>query len=89
MNQTYLKTFFNEKNISYQMFEIPGANGNIHLIDTDYIQEAILSTSSTEQLIIANTLRKLDFCHNDINPYLKFLAGAIVKKFDCPVINHE
>ncbi len=82
MSKTYLTTFFAEKTINYQLFEITDTNGSTHLIDTEFVIEAILSTTSTEQQVIGNTLRKLDFFNQSINDYLKFLANALVKKFE-------
>jgi hypothetical protein len=73
----YLKMFFAEKQIPYEQFEIESGN-NIHLIDTNFIIEAVLSTTTNEQTAIANMLRKLDFYNQPINPYLKFLAKALV-----------
>lgn len=74
----YLRLFFAEKNISYQQFEIEH-NGSKHFIDTDFVTDAILNTTINEQESIVNTLRKLDFYNQPINPYLKYLAEAIVK----------
>ena len=82
MSKTYLTTFFAEKTINYQLFEITDTNGLTHFIDTEFVIEAILSTTSTEQQVIGNTLRKLDFFNQSINDYLKFLANALVKKIE-------
>ncbi|MEO6305457.1 MAG: hypothetical protein ABIP51_20005 [Bacteroidia bacterium] len=82
MSKTYLTTFFSEKNINYQLFEIVDANNLTHFIDTEFVIEAILNTSSIEQQVISSTLRKLDFYNQPINDYLKHLAKALVKKFN-------
>jgi hypothetical protein len=85
-NQTYLKAFFKEKNLKYQMFEMLDENGFAHLLDTDYVKQAILSTGPAEQNAIAKTLRKLDFLNQPIEGYIQFLATALVKKFsDCVI----
>lgn len=81
MSQTYLTTFFQEKNLSYQIFEITDSNGLTHFIDTDVVKEAIFNASPKEQLIISQTLRKLDFYAQPVNDYLKFLGEALVKRF--------
>jgi len=74
----YLKMFFAEKQIPFEQFEIQ-CNGNTHLIDTEFVIEAIMNTTTNEQTTVANTLRKLDFFNQSINPYLKFLAEAMIK----------
>jgi penicillin-binding protein-related factor A (putative recombinase) len=80
-NLNYLKTFFEEKEIPFQLFEIENA-GMTHMIDTDNVIEAILHTSTKEQQAISQTLRKLDFSDQPISGYLKFLATTMVKKFE-------
>ena len=82
MSKTYLTNFFEEKAINYQLFEITDANGLTHFIDTEFVIDAIFNTTSTEQQIIGNTLRKLDFYNQPINDYLKHLANVLVKKFE-------
>ena len=77
----YLKLFFAEKIINYQQFEIE-CNGTVHFIDTDFVVDAILNTTSTEQEAIASVLRKLDFFNQPIVPFLRHLAQALVKKFE-------
>ena len=79
---TYLSTFFSEKTIPYQMFEIIDNNGLTHFIDTEVVVEAIFNASPKEQQIITHTLRKLDFYNQPITDYLKFLAEALVKQFE-------
>ncbi len=81
-NKTYLANFFTEKGVNYQLFEIIDANGLTHLIDTNTVISAIFNSSIEERFIISNTLRKLDFCNQPIIDYLRFLAEALVKKFN-------
>lgn len=82
MNTKYLNNFFTEKNIPYEMFEIQDSEGLTHFIDTDYVIEAILSTSTKEQQVISQTLRKLDFFNRPIGDYLKYLASALVSRYN-------
>lgn len=82
MARTYLKNFFNEKLISYQLFEIMDQDGLTHFIDTDVVIEAILNASVKEQLSISNTIRRIDFINGNVNEYLKFLAGCLVKQYN-------
>ncbi|MBT2728405.1 hypothetical protein J7E63_15860 [Bacillus sp. ISL-75] len=74
----YLELFFDEKEIQYEAFEIDH-NGNIHLIDTDVVIEAIKNAPAREQDQVANTLRKIDFANGNVNHFLKFLAEQFVK----------
>lgn len=82
MTKTYLQNFFNEKKINYQLFEITDQEGLTHFIDTNVVIEAILNASVKEQLTISNTLRRIDFVNGDVNDYLRFLAGCLVKQFN-------
>ncbi len=82
MSKTYLTNFFEEKQINYQLFEIKDANGLTHLIDTEFVIEAIFNASMNEQQVISHTLRKLDFYNQPITDYLKHLATALVQKFN-------
>lgn len=82
MSKKFLHTFFEEKNIRYQLFEIVDTDGLTHFIDTDYVIEAILNTSASEQQVISQTLRKLDFFNQPIGDYLKYLATALVNRFN-------
>lgn len=78
----YLSNFFNEKQISYQLFEITDSEGMVHMIDTDCVIEAIFNTSLNEQQVISQTLRKLDFYNKPIHDYLKYLATALVNRYN-------
>jgi hypothetical protein len=82
MSKKFLHTFFQEKNIPYQLFEIADTDGLTHLISTDYVIEAILNTSANEQQAISQTLRKLDFFNQPIGDYLKHLATALVTRYN-------
>lgn len=81
MDSKYLKNFFEEKVIEYEMFEIKGEDGFTHFICTDAVIQTILHTTTKEQAVIASTLRKLDFNNYSVKAYLKFLASCLVKSF--------
>ena len=83
MNDTkqYLKNFFEEKEIPFQIFTITDNHSNTHYIDTNIVIENILSTTSTEQIQIANVLRKIDFKNGSVTHFLKFLAHGLVKQY--------
>jgi hypothetical protein len=82
MNSTskYLKNYFNEKQIPFQIFEVVDNTGTTHFINTDVIIECIQATGMGEKLAIANTLKKLDYYNAGFDKYFKFLAGILVKK---------
>lgn len=82
MNGTsrYLKTFFQEKQIPFQIFEVKDGTGLTHFVDTDVIIECIQSTGMGEKIAIANTLKKHDYYNIGLEKYFQFLAGILVKK---------
>lgn len=82
MSKTYLSNFFEEKQIEYSVFEITDSNGLVHFIDSDYVIHLIFVAPVTEQRVICQTLRKLDFYNKPIIDYLKYLAEVLVKKFN-------
>ena len=82
MNKKFLHTFFQEKNLPYQLFEIADNEGLTHLIDNEYVIAAIFNTSVNEQQIISQTLRRLDFYNQPINEYLKHLATILVNRYN-------
>jgi len=76
----YLVTFFDEKEIKFEAWEIE-MHGETHFIDTDFVIESILAAPPTEQTQIAATLRKIDFVNGNVNHFLKFLAESLVKNY--------
>jgi nicotinic acid phosphoribosyltransferase len=77
----YLNNFFDEKQITYEMFEIVDKSGILHIIDTDYVIETIKVCRQSEQNKIALVLRKIDFKNGSVNHFLKYLAIGIVNKW--------
>lgn len=74
---TYLKKYFEEKDLKEEQFEIEH-EGQTHFISTEVVKEAILNAPLNEQKQIANTIRKIDFKNGDINDFLKHLAKGLV-----------
>lgn len=72
-----LETFFEEKDIPFTQWEIEH-NGTFHIIDSDVVIEAILSTTGNERTKIAGTLFALDIKNASIVDYLHFLAKAMI-----------
>lgn len=79
--ETYLRNFFNEKQIPFQTFEIRDAESIVHLINTDVIIEAVLYTSAVEQKQIANVLRQIAIRNGSITHFLKYLAHGLVQQY--------
>ena len=73
----YLKTFFSEKQLETQNYEIKGPSG-INLISNDVVIEHIMIASIKEQNQIAKTIMKIDFMNGDVNHFLKHLAQGLV-----------
>lgn len=79
-NSTYLQTFFEEKEIRFEAWEIE-TNEETHFIDTDVVIEAIQQAPEQEQAFIADTLRKIDFHNGNVNHYLHHLAQCMADVF--------
>lgn len=76
---TFLKTFFEEKNLPEVTFEVDSPNGTPNFIPNNVVIEHILAAGPYEQQQIANILRKIDFANGDVNHFLKHLAGALAR----------
>lgn len=74
----YLETFFEEKQLTPQSWEIEGNDGQTHFIDSEVVIEAIMGASTGEQEGIANMIRRIDFANGNIQDYLKHLATGLV-----------
>lgn len=74
-----LEKFFQEKEIPYQQWEIEH-EGQTHIIDSETVIEAILSSKGKERVQIGGTLFRLDFANAPIIDYLKFLAECMIKQ---------
>lgn len=74
----YLKQFFEEKVIPYDLFEVVDG-GEVHWIDNETVIELIKEAPVNEQKQIADVLRKIDFYNGNVNDFLKHLAEAFVK----------
>jgi len=74
----WFETFTEEKNIPYIMWELEDQNGMVHMIDNDFVIEAIKTAHPSEQAQIKTTLVKIDFMNGDVNHFFKHLAGALI-----------
>lgn len=79
MSKSYLKKFFAEKDLPEVTWQIEAADGNVHMIDSEFVKELIFKHASVEEVKgIANTIRKIDFVNGDVNHYLKHLATGYI-----------
>ena len=74
----YLKTFFKEKQLSDVSWELINDAGKTHLIGNAVVIEHIGQTSVKEQNQIADVIRKIDSANDDVNDFLRHLAGALI-----------
>lgn len=76
----YLKTFFEEKDLPFQEWELVSEAGETHIISNEVVIEAVLNAPEHEQAGIADVIRKIDFQNGDVNHFLKHLAGALINR---------
>ncbi len=77
----YLKTFFAEKQLPFQQWELMATDGCAHVISNEVVIETILNSCSTkEQKKIANVIRRIDYANGDVNDFLKHLAGGLINR---------
>jgi len=74
----YLDTFFAEKNLPLQNWELEDNEGTTHWISNEVVIEHIKVANRQEQTQIANMIRRIDFANGDVNHFLKHLAGALI-----------
>jgi hypothetical protein len=80
MSKQYLETFFEEKNLPFESWEIE-ADGVTHFIDSDVVVEAVLNCPTEEQKKIAEVIRQIDFKNGNVNDFLKHLAKGLVANY--------
>lgn len=74
----YLKTFFKEKDLPLENWELLDNDGTPHFISNEVVIEAIGNAPAEEQRQIADVIRQIDFKNGNVNDYLKHLAGALI-----------
>jgi len=78
--QRYLRTFFDEKQLPMENWEIE-CDGTVHLFDSEVVIEAIMNAPAHEQEQIATVIRKIDFYNGNVIDFLKHLSGALAENF--------
>ena len=76
----WFATFIEEKKLPYASWEIETADA-VHIIDNEFVIEAIKTAPAHEQASIKNTIVKIDFANGDVNHFFKHLAGALANNF--------
>ena len=77
-----LPTFFAEKDFDIRTYEVTHpATGDLHIITTDVVIDAILSTKGEERASVAAILSKLDFCNGNFHHFFQHLATGLVLKY--------
>jgi len=77
----YLETFFAEKNLIEEEWELQDSDGTTHFISSAVVLEQIEIAPVHEQEAIANVIRKIDFANGDVNHFLQHLANAVINQF--------
>jgi len=73
LTSIYLRKFFQKKNLPHQEWKVIN-KGSVHTVDNECVIRSILAADSSEQKLIADSLRELDDQGADINVFLKQLA---------------
>ena len=76
-----LQTYFEEKQLPYELFEIP-VNDEIHMIDNETVIEQIGLMSLDMQKKIRDKITAIDFHNGNINIFLKDIATFLIKNQD-------
>jgi len=74
----YLQTFFAEKRLPFVQWELTSNDGTFHIISNEVVVGNIYAAHISEQVQIANMIRRIDFLNGDVNDYLKHLATALI-----------
>lgn len=74
----YLETFFAEKQLIDETWELVDKDGITHFISSSIVLEHLEIAPIEEQEAIARVLRKIDFKNGNVNHFLKHLAQAVI-----------
>ena len=85
MTANFFTTFFDEKDLTEQVYEVESKNespwGKTHLITTAAVIEQIKLTEGDEAEVIENILRQIDLRNGDVHHFLRHIAQAMADKF--------
>ncbi len=74
-----LETYFKEKDLPYELFEID-IDGNTHMIDNETVIEEIGNMPVELQKKVRDKITTIDFCNGNINYFLKDIAMFLIKQ---------
>ena len=77
----FFNTFFTEKNLTEETYEVTSANGTPNLIPTSAVIDAIKRTQGTEAQQIEKILRQIDFANGNVHHFLKHIAPGLAIDF--------
>ncbi len=77
MSHQYLRTFFNEKNLTSQVYEVTAKGGTANLFCTEDVMDALLGASDSVQSKAASIIRTIDFANGDIHNFLRYCAEGM------------
>ena len=72
----FFNTFFTEKNLTEETYEVTSANGTPNLIPTSAVIDAIKRTQGTEAQQIEKILRQIDFANATVASQEDTIAGG-------------
>ena len=70
----FITTYFQEKDLEDQIYEVESANGTLNLISTTDVIERIGFTSGEERQKVENILRQLDIANGNVHHFLRHTA---------------
>ena len=73
----YFETFFSEKNLSNEIYEVTAPEGTVNFIESKAVIERIKQTKGLEAQKIEEILRVIDYKNGDVHHFLKYLAQTM------------
>jgi hypothetical protein len=77
MSCTYLRTFFAEKDLDSQVYEVTAKGGTCNLFCTEDVIDALLNASEPVQAQAADINRRIDFANGNVHGFLKHCASGM------------
>ena len=74
-----LETYFEEKDLPYELFEID-VDGENHFIDNETVIKEIGNMTIELQKKVRDKITTIDFCNGNINYFLKDIATFLIKQ---------
>ena len=77
MSYAYLRTFFAEKDLDSQVYEVTAKRGTCNLYCTEDVIDALLSASESVRAKAADIIRQIDFANGNVHSFLKHCASGM------------